>query len=220
MQFAKRVRIPALTRFRSNHGLCGNYPVNPTAPLFANHYCNFTYSALACFRIGMSGSAFFQRVLDFTGYPVNQACEDASNNPMRSGSARLALPHILAACAANCIGRKLLFHLLPTDWTCFTPHKILTTEQEHSSDHSVQRNIFIENIERRTPPLGQGMQFVRIRLIEFSKQQLRTPTVLDVWLRSGPGNRTMAASTHMDGYRLVSTANRTHLTIGHIRRDE
>ena len=25
-------------------------------------YCSFAYSALACFRMGMSGSAFFQRV--------------------------------------------------------------------------------------------------------------------------------------------------------------
>ena len=26
------------------------------------NYCNFAYSALACFRMGMSGSASFQRV--------------------------------------------------------------------------------------------------------------------------------------------------------------
>ena len=28
-------------------------------------YCNFVYSALACFRMGMSGSASFQRVRKF-----------------------------------------------------------------------------------------------------------------------------------------------------------
>jgi hypothetical protein len=28
----------------------------------ATCYCNFAYSALACFRMGMSGSASFQRV--------------------------------------------------------------------------------------------------------------------------------------------------------------
>jgi len=28
-------------------------------------YCSFAYSALACFRIGMSGSASFQRVRKF-----------------------------------------------------------------------------------------------------------------------------------------------------------
>ena len=29
---------------------------------FSGHYCRFAYSALACFRMGMSESASFQRV--------------------------------------------------------------------------------------------------------------------------------------------------------------
>ncbi len=29
------------------------------------HYCNFAYSALACFRMGMSGSASFQSMRKF-----------------------------------------------------------------------------------------------------------------------------------------------------------
>jgi hypothetical protein len=35
---------------------------NPTAAEKARCYCNFAYSALASFRMGMSGSASFQRV--------------------------------------------------------------------------------------------------------------------------------------------------------------
>jgi hypothetical protein len=36
------------------------FPVTP--PLSERSYCNFAYSALACFRMGMSGSASFQSV--------------------------------------------------------------------------------------------------------------------------------------------------------------
>jgi hypothetical protein len=34
---------------------------NKSVCTFARNQCNFAYSALACFRIGMSGSASFQR---------------------------------------------------------------------------------------------------------------------------------------------------------------
>jgi hypothetical protein len=65
-------RINGSTKEQSNqyqHNLKRPFSTHGALPLRRNHgrdgassYCNFAYSALACFRIGMSGSASFHSV--------------------------------------------------------------------------------------------------------------------------------------------------------------
>src|ERR1700691_3828230 len=67
---------------------------------FASNYCNLAYSALACFRTGTSGSAFFHSakkswyaLFDFA---VSPARAYARPSPRRARAPIGALPTILA----------------------------------------------------------------------------------------------------------------------------